>query len=449
MATPKKTIHDIKLPVRKADKPIAKGIRKSVRTPKVSVAKTSSRVSAERARVRVVKAPVEAVPTHDNHKPRRRRGLLWIVVVALVILGAGAAYGALFYSAVLSITPKHSSVVAANTPVVFAKEPSAHQVPLVVMSLSDTVTKTVRSTGSTEVSEKASGDIIVYNNFSTAAQKLIEETRFETPDGKIYKTGKGTTTIVPGITNGKPGQVQVKVYAAEAGDIYNKEPSDFTIPGFKGTPKYTKLYARSVGPITGGFVGTRASLPADEQQRLTTDIGGELGDRLKAEALLQKTDEFIILDQASKVSIADPKVVSSNENPLQATLSVTGTFSTILVNKKEFARELASQLLPGYQGEPISIKNIEDLTFSVVIPEGQDLSSLETLSVMITGEPLFIYTVSENELVKELQNLKRKQLPNVLAHYDSIDSAKLIIKPFWRTTAPGDADSIKIKYNID
>ena len=45
------------------------------------------------------------------------------------------------------------------------------------------------------------------------------------------------------------------IYAAGAGEEYNSTPLDFEILVFKGTPKYSKFYARSKGDITGGFKG--------------------------------------------------------------------------------------------------------------------------------------------------------------------------------------------------
>ena len=43
---------------------------------------------------------------------------------------------------------------------------------------------------------KASGQIIVYNAYNDNNQKLIKNTRFETPDGKIYRIQ--ASIIVPG-----------------------------------------------------------------------------------------------------------------------------------------------------------------------------------------------------------------------------------------------------------
>ena len=45
--------------------------------------------------------------------------------------------------------------------------------------------------------------------------------------------------------DGKPGSVEVGIYGSSAGPEYNSIPIDFKIFGFKNTPKYAKIYARS------------------------------------------------------------------------------------------------------------------------------------------------------------------------------------------------------------
>ncbi len=119
--------------------------------------------------------------------------------------------------------------------------------------------------------EKARGQIILYNKFSTSSQPLLIDTRLEGSNNKIYKTT--TKVVIPGMSkSGLPGQVSVDIYAEEEGVAYNSAPLDFKILGFKGTNKYAKFYGRSVGEITGGIVGKSRQL--DNLQK--TEIEKEL-----------------------------------------------------------------------------------------------------------------------------------------------------------------------------
>jgi len=460
MAPAKKTIHDIKIPTRSSGTGTSRATTKTSRAsrkkvtpePIAEIAAPRRRVVADQARVRVVPSRPIHEESMDEVPPRRREShgsWGWVIAVLIIIIGGPYLYGKLFHSATIVINPRHTTVEANNALINLAKEPLPTEVPLVTMSISDTVSRVVRTTGSAEVSEKASGSIIVYNNFSTAPQKLLEETRFEAPDGKIYKTAKGNPVTIPGITNGKPGQITVTVYADQPGAEYNKELTDFTIPGFKGSSKYEKFYARSASPITGGLAGTQASVAPEDREQIAADIGTDLGNRLRAEALLQKTDDFIIIDQSSRITISEPTVTPSEDNPLEAEFALTGTYTALLVNKTELASRLAVHLVSGYADEPIAINNIDTLTITPVLSEGQTIDSLDRIPLTISGQPLFVFQIAEDQLRQELLGISRRDAQAVFAHYPSIDSARLVIKPLWRMRAPGDANSIDIRYSID
>jgi len=113
---------------------------------------------------------------------------------------------------------------------------------------SDTITATGRET----VEEKASGRIIVYNNHSSATQRLIKNTRFESPEGLIFRINESVE--IPGMTKSTdgeivPGVISAEVFADGTGEQYNIDASQFTIPGLKGTDQYEDMYAESTANI--------------------------------------------------------------------------------------------------------------------------------------------------------------------------------------------------------
>lgn len=106
------------------------------------------------------------------------------------------------------------------------------------------------------INQKARGMITIYNEYSGSVQPLVATTRFQSPDGKIFRLIKGV--IVPGTSNisgeTKPGAIEAEVIADESGETYNIDATSFTIPGFKdsGTEKYSKFYAKSSKKMSGG-----------------------------------------------------------------------------------------------------------------------------------------------------------------------------------------------------
>jgi len=79
--------------------------------------------------------------------------------------------------------------------------------------------QTVQTSGFKTIESKASGQIIIYNNFSFSAQTLLQNTRFEAPSGKVYRVNK--TIVIPGMKKQgsvtSPGSVEATVYADKVG----------------------------------------------------------------------------------------------------------------------------------------------------------------------------------------------------------------------------------------
>ena len=101
---------------------------------------------------------------------------------------------------------------------------------------------------------KANGTITISNAFSEASQPLVATTRFETSDGKLYRLVDGVTVPGAKTEDGKtvPGKIEARVMADQAGTKYNLTTGTFTIPGFKGGPKYDKITAEVKSAFAGG-----------------------------------------------------------------------------------------------------------------------------------------------------------------------------------------------------
>jgi len=106
-----------------------------------------------------------------------------------------------------------------------------------------------------ESGTKSTGEIMLFNEYSSETQNLIASTRFLSSDGKTFRSIEDM--IVPGATfNGNeiiPSSINIEVVADHIGADYNIGPSSFTIPGFKGSDKYSGFYGKSNMPMNGGL----------------------------------------------------------------------------------------------------------------------------------------------------------------------------------------------------
>lgn len=123
--------------------------------------------------------------------------------------------------------------------------------PIRIVEKEQEVVLTVEATGtSLGTAQKARGTILISNTFSADPQSLVATTRFESSDGKVFRLTEGVT--VPGMTGGTAGTKEAPVVADQTGVEYNIAATAFTIPGFKGSPKYEKFSGKSTKAMSGG-----------------------------------------------------------------------------------------------------------------------------------------------------------------------------------------------------
>jgi hypothetical protein len=140
-----------------------------------------------------------------------------------------------FNSATVTIVPKHEDIQDMSKVYSLSLTGDAGTIGYTLATSTLTKTKTLSVSETKVVESKASGKIVIYNNFDSEPQRLIKNTRFESAAGKIYRVNQ--SVVVPGKNGTTPGSIEVTVYADEVGSSYNAAPTDFTIPGFKGTER--------------------------------------------------------------------------------------------------------------------------------------------------------------------------------------------------------------------
>jgi hypothetical protein len=165
---------------------------------------------------------------HNRRAPDwQRRSLnpkfvIWLIA-ALCILALFFGVSMLFSSVTVVITPRQQKVSFTNDSFI-AKSASPTVVDLAfeVLSVNSVIGEIVTATEDRDVTQKATGKIVIYNSYSTVSQRLINNTRFEAKNGKIYRIN--SSVVVPGYkkVDGKiiPGSVEATVYADQAGENY-------------------------------------------------------------------------------------------------------------------------------------------------------------------------------------------------------------------------------------
>ncbi len=376
--------------------------------------------------------------TRYVHKKQSVGTLAFILTLLLVLVG-GSLLTFVFNRATITIVPKHQDLSDFRKTITFAQAgvDTDTTVLYTLATTSISKTKELALSDQKSVQAKASGKIIIYNNYSSDSQRLIKNTRFESSAGKIYRITQSVT--VPGKTASKPGSVEVTVYADSVGPEYNSAPTDFTIPGFKGTPQFTGFYARSNGAIAGGASGNVSSASLADINAAKDELTIELAQEIKDELAKKKMDGYVGLYSAIDIQYAD------NENDLLAgntsTYKMTATGYLMLAKGDELAAQVAEDVRD-YTHQPVRLDYTDRMTYTK--KDTDNLSEVQSLEVLAEGSPRVVFLTDEEALKSLVAGRPRSDFNTLMKGVTSIESAEISFSPMWLSAFPQETSKIHI-----
>lgn len=376
-----------------------------------------------------------------HRRPRRRKNRFWLFSLAVVGICAvlGTLLSTVFAGATVAVTPRIEQV---TLPASLQAAPNA---PTGVLSYQIvTVTRsssvTVAAQGSKKVSRPATGVITISNSYSAASQRLIANTRFESSDGKIYRIHDSVT--VPGAAGAKPGTVSVTIYADSAGPDYNKSAgATFTIPGFKGDPRYTKFTGKSEGAISGGFIGDEPAIATADLAAAKTSLQQKVDAEARAAAAGEIPDGSVAIPGTLEVVFSD--LVQTAGADKTATLTQNATASGIIVRQADLASAIARKTVQNYQGEAVQFVDASAMDVSIATTSKR---SDGAITVALKGQASLVWQFDPNALSAALAGKSKGEFQSVIDTFrPAIAKADATVKPFWQGKFPDDTKKITIK----
>lgn len=389
--------------------------------------------------------------------PRRKRNLnlsRWSVSVGAIVVLVAIIIGLSWYFASATVTIKPKQATAAVDIEIRAETDASAALAYTLITATSTASEILPTNREENVEKKASGQIVIYNNYSSGSQRLIKNTRFEATDGRIYKID--SSVVVPGqkVEGGKkvPGSVTVTVYADVAGSEYNLPLSelkgDFTIPGFKGLPQFQSFYARQKTDIIGGFSGRArvvddASLDEVENSlkaRLEQETWDSLGSTLPAEYVLFQTLYTVDFSVSTKDNPGGDGVL----------VEVIAVGRAAAFNKTDLSSFIAAKSLTGYDtSEVVLIENLSEVSLLPAESTEGPLWEKGSLTLDVKGNVRFVWQFDENTLKESLAGRNKKDTDSILRSYKAIERASVIIKPSWRSKYPENTKRIHAEIKLD
>ncbi len=388
-----------------------------------------------------------------QRKPINPKFVIWLIA-AVCVLALFFGLSIVFSSATIIVAPRTEPINFINE-VYVTKSDSQNNTDLQfeILTVKQVAGEVVSAGEEKDVSQKATGNIVIYNNYSQLPQRLINNTRFEANNGKTYRIN--SSVIVPGLkkVDGKniPGSVEASVFADQAGEEFNMKISDLTgdfkIPGFKGDPRYQSFYARIKSDISGGFIGKQRVVGADLRKSTEEVAKIKLKEQLLKELYAVLPENYLIFKDGYSVNYTVQTDTPVDTNKVK--INIEGTLSGIVFNNLKLAKYIATKKISNFDNLPVELVPADNL---VTTFKGSDTTSLaknSTLEMRLTGNAVIKWQYDTDALKKDIAGKKEADLKNLVAKYkDSIMSIKVIFQPVWTRYFPDDLSKIRVKEEI-
>lgn len=400
--------------------------------------------------------PASAAAADDAPKPslkskvpnfgKLQKRLLWVVAAVVIVVG---------YLIFINITGRATVALSATGTKVavdtnFTLDPNQSTSNITsgvlaaqTVTLSKDATESITPTGTQDQGTQASGQMTVSNG-TGADQTLVAGTRFQAPDGKIFKSN--ADIVVPKAYldvggNIVKGTKSVVVTADSNGDSYNEAPAAYTIPALNN-PKVTAQGAQ----MSGGTTKTVTVVPQDDLDKAQTDlINKELGSDQKALAAKAPAGYTLI----SALNTTVPSNLTSSPVVNQA---ATGNATvTVHLVDSEYAVKTSDYQAFLHQREQTQIgasNQIYDDGFGsmTVANTGKDSSGRFTFS--ISAQAYSGAKIDTAALAKSLAGMKYGDATDAAAKQPGVQHVSINLSPSWLTSLPHNAAKIKVTIQV-
>jgi hypothetical protein len=376
-------------------------------------------------------------PVMPKLRQKKNNNIVYFFVGSVLFLFF-VLYTFVFSSVTVFITPVRTNIPVEQTITIPAIDVQIGN-DIIVVAASSTDSRDVPRRGESKVESKASGIIVIYNNSSTAPQKLITNTRFESKTGKIYRIAESIT--VPGMTGTTPGSIEATIFADSTGADYNADSAEFTVPGFKNTALYSKFTAKNKGAITGGASGTQSTVADEDIAAAHSAILAALNTKIEAEIQNKKpSDDFLYLPDATVYTTTDNKKQVVTNPKAQYTETITA--KAIFVKKEYLAKRILENTNHSEE-EKLTLENTSDLVFGV--PAKNTSTNKDDIVFTVTGSPNFLSAIDQSKVIDRLVGVSKATFVDRMKEFPGIAEAEPHFNPFWNSHFPNTKERITIE----
>jgi len=374
------------------------------------------------------KGPDTPVPPPPKRARPRSRGF-WplLIIVVLVAAGLGLLLSTIFAGATVTVTPKEARVTLPSSILAQLNGPVG-TLPYKELSTVQSATSTVPAKDTKYVERQAKGTLTITSALTTP-QRLIANTRFQAPEGKIYRIRE--SVVVPA-----QGTVTAVAYADSAGADYNRGQTTFTIPGFKGDPRYDKISATTQS-MTGGFIGREPSIATSDLSAAKKDLDKKLLDAVQTEFARSLPSGYAPIQGALKATYSELSQTQEGSDSAAVSESITATLAIVRI--ADVASAVARLAIPSYQGEALTFKDFKEVNMIA------SSTSASAILVSFSGEATLQWIFDADALKAAIVGKQKSEFEGTIRSFgQGVESAHATTRPFWASTFPKEPEKITI-----
>jgi len=383
-----------------------------------------------------------------------RAGRPWqkflIIFIVLTFLLAGLVSYLVLPTTKISLFPKTEKVsfdlVVIGSQALSGTDESLNKLPLQEIKVEKTKSKEFSASGEKVLNQKARGTLIIYNEYSSSPQTLVATTRFESPQGKVFRIKENI--VVPGakIEQAKivPSTIEIEVVADQPGADYNIEPTNFTVPGFKGTAKYVGFYAKSENPMTDGYTGKVKVVSAEDLEKAKEILIEELKNEVKQTLQEQIPTDLKLVEQGSKEEITEISMVEEGDEMDNFNLEMKVVVRALLFQEEDLKTLVDLNLISQVEENKAPLSESQQIDYGDVVIDWAKGEVIFNLHI----EEEVVWQIDIAALKKDLVGQSEIEVRKYLASQPEIEKAKVTFWPFWVKRIPIQEKKIEIEIEM-
>ena len=237
-----------------------------------------------------------------------------------------------------------------------------------------------------------------------------------------------------------PSSISAEAVADSPGPDYNIGPVKlFTIPGFKGTPKYQAFYGESTGNMAGGFIGEVAFPTAEDIKKAKASAEENLEKNLRTILIAQVSSEFKILENATSYKVLSEKVDEEADQEKNFGIFTEAEIKLVSFKENDLKNLLFKKAIKE-NGEDFEVK-------SYTLGYGLERTDLEKGKIAFPADfnAVLAKKIDSEDLKSKIAGKSQSELKPVLFSLSGFESGTVSTWPFWVRRVPENLSKITVK----